>query len=257
MEYRQYVLARCAEEPRRCDLRYVRRVTPSLPGDRPRVFVVDGYNLALGSVTFSMAKDLNGLAGLRDAVFEAVARDCERRAEGAIVVWDGADAIGLPARTDQRGVRESFSRAPEKADERAIALAMQVRDAGGQATVVSDDRVHVRADADRAGLPWMGCEEYEERLSAPLPRDPYASNEGRHARRALTRLVAAGFVDEPGPRGDELVAELAAALAYSLAGSGKPHKLARAVVRWLREYGVEVRGGPHEHRALLAPLWER
>jgi predicted RNA-binding protein with PIN domain len=222
----------------------------------PTVFVVDGYNLALGSLAFSMACDRGGLRALRDAVFEAVARDCERRSEGAVIVWDGTDRVGLEGRRDPRGVRESFSRAPEKADERVIAVAMQLRDGGGVPVIVSDDRRHVRADAERAGLRWMACARYEERLSSPLPVDPFAETEGRHARRALTRLVVAGFVDDPGTQGDELVAELAAALAYAISGSARPHKMARAVVRWLREYGVEVRGGPHEHRALLAPLWE-
>ena len=220
------------------------------------IHVIDGYNLGLGSVAFSMARDARGLPALRDALFEAVARDCERRGERAVVVWDGADLTGLPQRNDARGARESFSRAPEKADERVIALAMELRDAGAPPVVVSDDRRHVRADADLAGLTWLGCADYEDRLSSPLPTDPYASNQGRHARRALTRLVAAGLVDDPGPSGDALVADLAAALAYSLVASSRPHKMARAVVRWLREYGVEVRGEPQELRALLIGLWE-
>ena len=220
------------------------------------IHVIDGYNLALGSVAFSMARDAGGLPALRDAVFEAVARDCERRHERAVIVWDGADLTGIPQRRDPRGVRESFSRTPEKADERVIALALELRDAGHPPVVVSDDKRHVRADADLAGLTWLGCADYEDRLSAPLPTDPYASNQGRHARRALTRLVVAGLVDDPGSAGDALIADLAAALAYSLVASSRPHKRARAVVHWLREYGIEVRGEPHELRELLIGLWE-
>jgi len=170
-------------------------------------------------------------------------------------VWDGADVLGAPARDDPRGVSETFTRPPEKADERVIATALQLRDAAVQPVVVSDDRQHVRADADRCGLTWISCEQFEERLSKPLRGDPFASNAGRHARWALTRLVAAGLVDEPGVGGDALVADLATALAYSEVASRKPRKMAKAVVRWLREYGVEVRGGPHEHRALLAALF--
>ena len=45
-------------------------------------------------------------------------------------------------------------------------------------------------------------------------------------------------------------------LALGSLAFSKPHKRARAVVRWLREYGVEVRGEPHELRALLIGLWE-
>ena len=220
------------------------------------IHVIDGYNLALGSLAFSMARDSGGLPAVRDAVFEAVARDCERRSEEAVIVWDGADLRGLPQRSDPRGARESFSRAPEKADERVIALALELHQSGESPIVVSDDQRHVRADADRVGLPWVGCEDFEERLCAPLPNDPYAGNQGRHARRALARLVAAGLVEDPGPSGDTLVADLAAALTYSLVASSKPHKMARAVVRWLREYGVEVRGEPHDLRALLIGLWE-
>jgi len=222
---------------------------------RNAVHVVDGYNLALGSVAFGLALDRGGLRALRAAVFEAVARDCERRGERAVVVWDGAEVDGGPQR-DDRGASERFTRPPEKADERVIATAMQLQQAGDRPVVVSDDARHVRADAERAGVEWISCDRYEDRLSVPLAGDPYASNAGRQARRALTRLVAAGFVDEPGPAGDALVADLAAALTYSEVASRKPHKMAKAVVRWLREYGVEVRGGPHEHRALLAPLWE-
>jgi hypothetical protein len=202
-----------------------------------------------------MAKELRGLGAMRDAVFEAVARDCQRRGERAVVVWDGADVQRVPARDDPRGVSESFSRAPEKADERVIALALQALEEGAAPVVVSDDARHVRADAERAGLRWSSCGDYEERLIEPLAADPHASTEGRHARRALVRLVAAGFVDDPGRGGEALVADLATALAYQRTGSSKPHKMARAVVRTLREFGVEVRGEAHEHRATLVSLW--
>lgn len=222
---------------------------------QPPLHVVDGYNLALSSPAFTMALHEGGLRALRDRLFEAVARDCDRRAERAVVVWDGADH-GLPPRQDPRGAEESFSRHPEKADERIIALALELRAGGLDPVVVSDDAAHVRADAERAGLPWIGCADYEQRLAGPLPDDPHAATQGRHARRALMRLVAAGLVDDPRSRTEALVAELAAALAYHRAGTIKPHKMARAVVRYLREFGVEVRGGPHDHRALLAPLWE-
>jgi len=221
------------------------------------LYIVDGYNLGLGSPAFCMARDHEGLRGLRDRVFEAVARDCERRGERAVVVWDGSARVAHGARSDPRGAEESFSRAPEKADERVIALALESRERGQHPVVVSDDRVHVQADADRQGIPWIGCPEYEHRLFEPLFEDPHAGGEGRHARHAVARLVAAGRMDDPGGRGDALVEELAAALAYAgVGGSSKPHKRAKALVRWLREYGVEVRGEPHELRALLAPLFE-
>ncbi len=224
--------------------------------DSPPVHVVDGYNLALGSLAFSMARDRGGLPALRERVFEAVARDCERRSERAIVVWDGVER-GHPARSDPRGADESFSRAPEKADERVIALALERREAGDRPVVVSDDRVHVRADAERQGLAWIGCQAYEQRLFEPLATADHGGGEGRFARHAVARLVAAGLMDDPGPAGDVLVDELALALTYSaVGGSTRAHKRARALVRWLKEYGVEVRGGPHEHRALLVPLWE-
>ena len=228
-----------------------------MPDDAPPLFIVDGYNLALGSLAFSMSRDRGGLRAVRDGVFEAIARDCERRRETAIVVWDGRGQVDVPPRCDPRGAEESFSRAPEKADERIIALALEHRAEGEAPVVVSDDRIHVRADAERQGLAWLGCAEYEQRLFEPLTRDPRTGGEGRQARHAVARLVAAGLMDDPGRRGDDLVGELAAALAYTMAGgSAKPHKRAKALVRWLREYGVEVRGEPHELRALLAPLWE-
>ncbi len=227
--------------------------TPS--GSGP--FIVDGYNLALGSLAFSMGHERDGLRAVRDRLFEAVARDCERREARAIVVWDGTAQATYPPRSDPRGAEESFSRAPEKADERAIALAMELRDRGERPIVVSDDRVHVRADAEQQGLDWIDCARYERRLFEPLSRDPHARDAGRLAREAVAKLVAAGLIDEPAGQGEALVAELAAALTYALiGGSNKPHKRAKAVVRWLREYGVEVRGEPHEQRTLLAPLWE-
>ena len=45
--------------------------------------------------------------------FQAVARDCERRDDSAVIVWDGAEgqggALGThPPRRDSRGVEESF-----------------------------------------------------------------------------------------------------------------------------------------------------
>jgi len=221
----------------------------------PTLSFIDGYNLALGSLAFSMARDRGGLAAVREAVFEAVARDCERRSTRAVIVWDGAEVSGGPARQDHRGAEESFSRAPEKADERVIALAIEARDGGAEPVVVSDDR-EVQADAERVGIPWIACGDLEARLFEPLPSDPHAHGQGRHARRALAVLVAAGLVDDPGTRGDALVAELAQMMAYSLVASSKSHKRAKAVVRWLREAGVEVRGGPHEQRALLVPLFE-
>lgn len=221
--------------------------------------VVDGYNVALGSLAFSMAMDRGGLAAVRDALFEAVARDCERRGTRVVIVWDGAEGGGAPGghppRRDLRGVEESFSRAPEKADERVVALGLEARQRGEDVVVVSDDR-EVRADAERAGLRWLDDAAFEQRLFDPLPHDPHAHDEGRHARRALATLVAAGLVDDPGPAAERLIADLGDALAYAVVRSGKPHKRAKAVVRWLREYGVEVRGGPHEQRALLLPLFE-
>ena len=220
------------------------------------VHVIDGYNLALGSLAFSMARDRGGLRAVRDRVFEAVARDCQRRGSRAIVVWDGADQVGHPARTDPRGAEESFSRAPEKADERVIAISLERRAAGDAPVVVSDDRVHVRADADRQGLAWLDCGSYEQRLFEPLPDAAHADGDGRLARHAIARLVGAGLMDDLGEDGEALVEELALAMAYSaVGGSTRPHKRAKALVRWLTEYGVEVRGGPHEQRALLAPLW--
>jgi len=219
------------------------------------VYIIDGYNVALGSLAFSMARDRGGLAAVRDALFEAVARDCERRGARAVIVWDGTDIPGGAVRKDPRGVEESFSRAPEKADERIVALGIELLERGEQVVVVSDDQ-EVREDAARAGLGWIGDAAFEERLFQPLERDPHAHDEGRHARRALAALVAAGFVDDPGAGAERLIAELGDALAYAGVQSGKPHKRAKAVVRWMREYGLQVRGGPHEHRALLVPLFE-
>jgi predicted RNA-binding protein with PIN domain len=228
----------------------------SMPAAGP-LFIIDGYNLALGSLAFSMARDRGGLRAVRDRVFEAVARDCQRRGVQAIVVWDGAEQVGHSARTDPRGAEESFSRAPEKADERVIAISLERREAGDQPVVVSDDRKHVRADADRQGLTWLGCEAYEQQLFEPLSEAAHTGGDGRLARHAIARLVGAGLMDDPGAGGDALVEELALALAYSaVGGSTRPHKRARALVRWLGVYGIEVRGGPHELRALLAPLWE-
>jgi predicted RNA-binding protein with PIN domain len=224
------------------------------------VYILDGYNLALGSLAFSMARDRGGLAAVRDALFEAVARDCERRSTRVVIVWDGTERFGAPTsagpvRGDPRGVEESFSRAPEKADERVIALALETRGRGEAVVVVSDDQ-EVREDAVRAGLDWIGDAAFEERLFEPLERDPHAHDEGRHARRVLAVLVAAGFVDDPGAGAERLIAELGDALAYAGVQSGKPHKRAKSATRWLREYGVPVRGEAHEHRALLVPLFE-
>ncbi len=219
------------------------------------LFIIDGYNLALRSFVFAPALD-RGLDQLRDVVFEAVARDCRRSGDTAEVVWDGADLRGLPVRDDPRGVRESFSRAPEKADERVTALAIERRDSGHAITVISSDR-EVQQDADRLQLPWMESDEYEARLLKPPADGPAPENHARTARIAIGRLVAAGLMDDPGHKLDGLADELGIALAYSaVASSTKPHKRAKALVRWLREYGLEVRGGPQETRAVMVPVWE-
>jgi len=219
------------------------------------LFIIDGYNLALRSFVFAPALDA-GLAHLRDVVFEAVARDCRSTGDRAEVVWDGADLKGLPVRDDPRGARESFSRALEKADERVTALALERRDGGQAVTVVSSDR-EVQQDAQRLQLPWLESDDYEARLLKPRADGPAPENHARTARVAIGRLVAAGLLDDPGGKLDALADELAIAMAYSaVVSSPRPHKRAKALVKWLREYGVEVRGEPQDARAVLVPVWE-
>jgi len=120
-------------------------------------FIIDGYNL------MHKVPELAELAGkdleqARDRLVAMLARFKGRRQIRVVVVFDGDQASGGPARTRAGAMDVVFSRLPEKADERIVRMARSLANPKAWTVVSSDRKVRERAGA--CGVRTVGADEF-------------------------------------------------------------------------------------------------
>jgi len=135
-----------------------------------RLYLVDGYNFIIEDPRLSGVVHDGDLAEGRRVFREEAAAFARRTGCRVRVIFDGAvDPMSHNDRWEGGGVEVSFTSRDEKADERLVAVALEMRRRGDTPTIVSNDREGIRDPLLLEGFPLVTTQAFAKMIREAAP----------------------------------------------------------------------------------------